>query len=157
MGFGQSAQPLPEIQELKWMVGSWTTSGEYSMMGQKFGYKAEWEVTMEGPFLKLVNKTHFEGIDTAETAYIYFDSEKKEYLMTTYADFATTPRTARGQMVDGGLMVTSEPWMVQGTKVVGRSTMKKVSDDEVAFKLEMKNGDSWEIATNDPWKRKRVW
>lgn len=155
MSFGQTVQPVPEIQALKWMLGSWTSAGDYTMMGAKFAYTAEWTVTMEGPFVKMVNKTHFEGIETSETAYLHFDSVKKEYVMTTYADFATTPRTGRGTMVDGALVLTGEPWDVMGTMVVGRSTFKKISDDEVASKLEMKTEDGWEVATNDPMKRKK--
>jgi hypothetical protein len=156
LGFGQSVQPAPEIQAMKWMVGNWTTSGDYSMMGEKFAYTAEWTITMEGPFLKMVNRTHFEGADTSETAYLYFDSEKKQYVMTTYANFATMPRTAKGTMENGLLMVTSEPWEVVGEKVVGRSTFKKISDDEILMKLETKTPDGWEVATSDPLKRKKA-
>ncbi|MFM9873724.1 MAG: DUF1579 family protein [Fimbriimonadaceae bacterium] len=153
--FAQQVKPVAEIQELKWMVGTWTSAGDYSMMGDKFAYTAEWTVSMEGPFLKMVNKTHFEGIETSETAYLYFDSGKKEYVMTTYTDFATTPRTARGTIVDGALVVTGEPWEVVGTMVVGRSTFKKVSDDQISMKLEMKSETGWDVATNDPLKRKK--
>ncbi len=153
--FGQAVEPAPEIQALNWMIGNWTSSGQYAMMGQKFDYTAEWAISMEGPFLKMVNKTHFEGIDTSETAYLYFDAEKKEYVMTTYAEFALAPRTARGKMENGVLMVTSEPWDVMGTKVVGRSTFKKISSDEFSSKLEMKSPEGWEVATNDPLKRKK--
>lgn len=153
--FAQMVQPAPEITALKWMVGSWTSAGKFTMMGQEMPYTAEWTVTMEGAFLKGVTTTSMMGMSLVETSYTHWDNEKKQYVMTSYTNFSDIPRVERGTMKGTTLTMLSDPWTAMGQPSSSRATVTKVSDDVIQFKLEMKNGDKWDVASNDPFKRKK--
>ncbi|QYK54090.1 MAG: DUF1579 family protein [Fimbriimonadaceae bacterium] len=153
--FAQLPQPGPEISALKWMVGDWTSEGKFTMMGSEMPYTAEWTVTMEGPFLKSVSKMNMMGMTLIETGYTHWDKAKKQYVMTTYTNFSDMPRIERGTMTGSVLTMLSDPWEAMGQPASSRSTLSKVSDDVLQFKLEMKAGDGWETASNDQFKRKK--
>jgi hypothetical protein len=135
-----SFDPPKEISDLKWMVGTWTGSGPFSMMGTSMDLKMTMTCSFEGQFLKSVTVNDFGQIKMDETAYMGWDDEKKEYFSYSFTNMAPTPRIERGKMDGGKFLMVSEPW--QGT--VGRATMTKVSDSKVKFLLEFKNEDKWE-------------
>lgn len=151
----QFATPAKEISDLKWMVGTWETKGTFSMMGQEMEMTMEWTVTMEGPFIKGVSKQTIMGMDVMETSYLYYDAAKKELVMNSYTNLSDSPRVERGKAEANQVLLFSDPWMVMGNEMQSRSLLKKVSADEMSFKLEMKNGDSWDLASESVFKRKK--
>lgn len=151
----QFASPAPEIQKLSWMVGTWTSSGEFNVQGSAMDYTAEWTVSMEGPFIKTTNSQKLAGFELKETSYISWDPTKKEYLMTSYTNLSDQPRVEHGKWVGEELVFTSDPWMAMGQETLARATLKKMSDDEFAFKLEFKSPDGWAVVSSDPFKRKK--
>lgn len=150
----QLAAPAKEIQDLKWMVGTWVAKGEMTMMGSTMPFESEYTLSMDGAFLKGVNKQQMMGMDIVETSYMYFDKNKKEYVMQSFANFADTPRVERGTMKDGALVMVSDPWDVMGTQTVSRATVKNVGGNP-SFKLEFKNGEKWEVASEVTYTKKK--
>lgn len=151
----QFAAPAPEIQKLSWMVGTWSSAGQFSVQGTEFEYASEWVVTMDGPFIKTVNVQSMAGFELKETSYISWDPAKKEYLMTSYTNFSDQPRVEHGKWVGEELVFTSDPWTAMGEPTVARGTLKKVSENEFTFMLEFKLETGWETVSNDPFKRKK--
>ena len=49
-------------------------------------------------------------------------------------------------MEGADLVMTSEPWEVEGVSVVSRATYAKVSETKFRSMMEFKNGDKWEKA-----------
>lgn len=157
MSFAQLAEAPAEIKALDWMVGNWEGKGTFSAQGQTVDVIVVWSVKKDGPFLRLETKQTLLGMDMTESAFIHWDSKKKEYVVTSYSNFAVTPRIERGSLKDGVLTTICEPWEVAGTVTVGRSTMKLVTKDEIEFMIDMKEGDTWTEASKMKMTRKSVW
>jgi len=140
--FAQSFDPPQQVTDLKWMLGTWTGKGKMEMMGTAMDTSITMTTTMEGQFLKSVSVYDMGAVKMEETQYVGWNEEKKEYTSWAFTNLAPTPRIEHGKMENGAMVMTSESW--QG--MVGRGTMKKISETKVGFLLEFQNESKWDKA-----------
>ncbi len=148
-------EPPKEISDLSWMVGKWSGDMEFTFGGQTSPLTMTIDASLELKFLKMVTVNDVQGFKMNEVAYIHWDAKSKQYTMTSFTDLADTPRIQSGAFKDGAIVMVSQPWEVAGAgATVSRSTVKKVSDKEISFTLEFKDGDSWTTAMKGTLKKK---
>ena len=140
-------EPPVAINELKWMSGTWEGKGSFSAQGMEMDYTVSMTCSIDGQFLKTYSVNDFGVMKMSETMYIGWEEAKKEYVGYAFTNMAPTPRIERGKLEGASWILVSEPWEVMGTSMVTRATMTKVSDTKSKFKLEMKNGDKWDVAS----------
>lgn len=140
--------PPSQITDLKWMEGTWTGKGTFSIGGTSMDVTASTTYSFEGQFLKGVSVSDFGVMKMEETMYTGWDAGKSGFVCYAFTNMAPSPRIERGKMEGGVMTMTSDPWEIMGSSTVSRATMTKVSDTKVKFKLEFKNGDNWDLVSD---------
>ena len=143
VSLAQSFPAPKEVTNLKWMEGTWTGAGKFTMMGESQDCTVSLKNKLDGMFLFSDMTTTVGGVPMTEKSYIGWNAAKKQYDMWAFASFSTSPRIEHGKMEGNAMVFESEPWDVMGMTMISRSTMTKKSDTEVVFKLEFKEGDKW--------------
>lgn len=149
----QDMAPPEELGKLSWMFGTWKGSVHMNMQGMEMD--ADMTVTgkMEGMFARVDTVMDMQGMKMVENGYVGWDAKEKCYKSWTFTNFSSDPRIEKGQLTGDTFVSTSEPWTVMGDTMVGRGTMKKLSDTEIAFVLEFKEGDKWTKAAEGKLKK----
>ncbi len=156
VSMAQLPEPAKELKELSWLIGEWSGSGVFQIpdmggMDVTVTFKAEWD----GLFIRQTALNDFGMMQMTETMMLGYDENKSEHFSHGYTNVAPLPRVERGKVIDGALVMTSEPWEVMGDPTVGRSTLSKVDDDTIKMKLEFKTGDTWTPVSDITFKRKK--
>lgn len=155
--FGQVPDMAPpaEMKKFDWMIGEWTSKGNWSMPGMpEMEVASKFTAAWDGQFLKQSATSDFGGgMVMTETMYLGFDASKGEYTSYSFTNFAPTPRFEHGKLTGETLVMVCDGWDVMGTVTSSRATLTKVSNDEAKFKLEFKEGDKWTTITEGVYKR----
>jgi hypothetical protein len=137
-------QPPAEVSKLGWLAGKWSGSGGFSFGGMEMTVNIGMEVGFDGQFLKIVSKNDYGVLVATETMMLGYDAAKSRYTSWAFTNITPVPRIEHGTLEGDSLVMVSEPWPVMGQDTVSRSTMTKLGDTKVKFKLEFKAGESWE-------------
>src|SRR6267154_6908310 len=142
--------PAPELKNLDFMAGTWTSEGTMTpgpgMPGGKrtMTTKAEW---MQGNFFLVENSDMDLGAmgKSKEVAYLGYDPDKKMY---TYRAF-----NSMGEAVDSTGTVNGDTWTwtsdehMNGMTMKGRFSMKVLSPTSYTMKFELSHdGTNWMTA-----------
>jgi hypothetical protein len=149
-----TVQPSPELKKLDYLVGEWTTEGDFTMMGATMPIKISTKVVWDGAFLRQESRNELSEGTMTETYMMGYDAEKSRYFSTVYTNMSAVPRNEFGKIEDDKLIMLSEPWDLAGMKFESRTTMWKAGAD-VMMRLEFKMGDSWAKAGEWTLKKKK--
>jgi len=139
------AGPSPELKKLDFLVGKVTGKGKMYMPGQSptdwsCADKTTW--TKDGRYLKSESKISYPGMgDDEALTMIAYDRQAKLYHLWRYSSFTTVPIEATGNFEAEKLVFISTPCEMG---FVFRITFEPKAKGQVAFLLEMKNGDNFE-------------
>lgn len=152
----QLPEPAKELSDLNWMIGEWSGTGTFQVpnmgaMDVTVTFKAEWD----GLFIKQTAINDFGMMKMTETMMLGYDETKSEFFSHGYTNMAPLPRMERGNMSNGSLVMTSEPWEVMGEASISRATLTKGDNDTVKMKLEFKAGDAWAPVADFTFTRKK--
>jgi hypothetical protein len=137
--------PSPELKKLDFLVGKVAGKGKMYMPGQSptdwsCSDKTTW--TKDGRYLKSESKVSYPGMGEDEAlTMIAYDRQAKLYHLWRYSSFTTVPIEATGNFEDEKLVFISNPCEMG---YVFRITFEPKAKGQVAFLLEMKNGDNFE-------------
>ncbi len=156
-GQAPDMSPPAEMMKLDWMVGEWESTSTWNMpdapqMEVESTMKVEWD----GQFLRHTSVSVFDGfMKMTETMMFGYNPYKEKYYSSSFTNMAPTPRIEWGTLDGDTIVMISEPWQIMGDESVSRATLVKVSDDEIKFKLEFKDGDDWDVISDSTFKRKK--
>jgi hypothetical protein len=142
--FAQDLNPPKQITDLKWMVGSWSGTGQISFGGHSTPITSTYTGSFDGQFLKLTSIDTSSGSHLTKTTMMGWDANKHEYVSYTFTNMAPTARIARGTMHGSKLIMISQPWHAEGFTTVSRETMSKLSDTTFGMKLDLQTGNKWQ-------------
>lgn len=153
--FGQSFETPAQVKALDWMDGTWEGSIAMSIQGMDFEQKGTMTVVTDGNYKKITSNSETMGMTMVETSFCGWDAATSKYVMYTFANWVPTPRIERGSLEGTKLTMVSDPWDVPGMgPVVTRATMTKVSETEISFVMQFKEGDAWTPAGKGTYKKK---
>lgn len=157
LGLGQvpSMDPPAELKKLDWYIGEWMGKVKWTMPGmaptdEEMSFKNEWE----GQFIKSSAVMSMSGQKMTETSFVGWNAKTKKYDSYTFTNFSPMPRIEHGEMDGDKFVFTSDPWDVGGMEMIGRASMVKKSDKEIAFVLEFKLGEKFEKVGEGTFKKK---
>ncbi|MBS1705988.1 MAG: DUF1579 family protein [Armatimonadetes bacterium] len=140
---GQELKPLKEIENLSWMVGTWSGSGEISFGGNKVTIKTTMVVSMDGQFLKATATDESSGFKMTKMTMTEWNAAKKQYISYTFTNIGSTARVAHGTFADKSLSMISDPWEAEGMTAVMRETVTKLDTTKCGYSLELKQDNKW--------------
>lgn len=148
------AEPAAELKKLDYMVGEWSATGTFTLMGQEMPFKMTVKCSWDGQFLRqeTINDMGDAGKMT-ETIMLGWDPAKSQYFSHAFTSLSALPRMEKGKLDGEKLVMTSDPWNVMGMDFLSRTTMWK-SGSDMMFTMEFKEGDNWTNATNLTFKKK---
>ncbi|HXH60835.1 MAG TPA: DUF1579 family protein [Fimbriimonadaceae bacterium] len=157
--WGQTPEmgPPTELKAFDWLVGSWTADKSSFSLPDMGPMEVTSTLTAvwDGQFLKQTSVMDFGVMSMTETMMFGYDPDKKEYFSHAFTNMAPLPRIEHGKMENGSLVMVSDPWDVMGGDTVSRGTVTKIDDDTFKLKIEFKVDDSWVVANESTFHRKK--
>lgn len=139
--------PPKELEALTWLKGTWSGSASMSFGGIDLEVTSKMTVSMDGQFVKVVSTNDYGMIQATETMFVGYDASKAAYISYAFTNMSPMPRRETGKFVGESFETVSDPWEIMGQAMVSKTTLTKVSESKLTFKLELKAGDAWEKAT----------
>ncbi|MGI8924286.1 MAG: DUF1579 family protein [Fimbriimonadales bacterium] len=143
-------KPPPEMKKVEWMVGEWTTSfkmyppGEGMEPMSSTGTSST-KMALGGRYLHTMatfsmgDMGSFEGMQM-----LSYDPDAKKWKATWFDSMSSAGMEMTGDLVGHTMTLISKPTPMHGMgDQTFRATATKVSDREMSFLLEMKDGDKW--------------
>ena len=151
----QMPEVSAQVKALDWMLGEWSGTVKWTMMGTESETKMDWKGEREGLFLKRSTTTEVMGMKMTEIGYSGWDPSKKKYWTHIYTNFAPGPRFEQGELKGDVFVSVSEPWDTGSGSglTTGRATFTKKGAD-IHYILEFKNGDKWDKVAEGTFKKK---
>jgi len=150
--------PVPDVMKsVDWMVGSW--SGEMTMNfgGQESKSKSTMvcEKVLGGRYLRSMESFLMEGMGEMQGQLMMtYNPETKKWMSWWSDSMSPDTMESTGTEIDGAFVSVSKPTPMMGENVVIRSTMKKLSDSKMGFKLEMQQGTEWVVMMHGDYTKK---
>ncbi|MBL8088347.1 MAG: hypothetical protein JNM85_09815 [Chthonomonas sp.] len=132
-----------EIKDLGWMIGTWSAETKIKFGAKETKIASSMIVSYDGMFLKAVATDKSDDFTLTKTTMTSWDAAQSQYVSYAFTNIAPTARIARGTMIEGKLVLTSDPWEAEGMKTAIRETMWKVSEKKIGLKMEMQVKDKW--------------
>lgn len=153
----QMPEPSAEVKALDWMLGEWSGTVKWTMMGTETDAQMSWKGEREGLFLKRTTLTEMMGMKMTEACYSGWDDKKKKYWTHIYTNFAPGPRMEDGELKGDVFVSVSEPWDTGSGSgpTTGRATFTKKGAD-IHYTLEFKEGEKWEKVAEGTFKKKKA-
>lgn len=153
----QMPEASAEVKALDWMLGEWSATVKWTMMGTEADAQMTWKAERDGLFLKRSTTTELMGMKMTEVSYSGWDEKKKKYWTHVFTNFAPGPRTETGEQKGDVFVSVSEPWDTgSGSEpTTGRITYTKKGED-ILYTLEFKMADKWEKVAEGTFKKKKA-
>ncbi len=144
-----------QIEDLKWQIGEWQGTVKMTVEGMDMDMVSTLKISQKDNVLVYDGMHEAMGSKMTELGYLWWDEAKKRYSMFTLASFGEVPRMEHGTLTGNTLVMTSEPWPIQGQVMESRAHLIKVGNDEIKFIIDFKEGDKWTKAGEGVYKRKK--
>lgn len=134
-----------EINDLNWMKGTWSGVLKFSADGMEGDVSTSMVIKSFGGMFQMTTKSEMMGMAMNEESFLRWEAANKRYELTTFADWTNEARVERGTMTGNKMVMVSLPWNAPGEteKIVTRTTLTKVSDNEMTMTIEAQVGDDW--------------
>jgi len=136
LAIGQT-KPAPELARFDYLIGEW--QGSFGPL--KGVLVNEW--VEGGRFMRSTMTLKGPEGTFSETSYLGWDPKRKKYSAWNFNGMAALPRIEEGTLEGDALVLVSDPWEMGGIAAVSRGTSKRITDTEIAVKVEVKQGDRW--------------
>ncbi len=146
-----------EVKALDWMLGEWSGTVKWTMMGTETDAQMTLKAEREGLFLKRNTTTELMGMKMTEVSYTGWDDKKKKYWSHVFTNFGSGPRIESGDKNGDAFVSVSEPWDAgpEREPITGRISYTKKGDD-MLYVLEFKMGEKWEKVAEGTFKKKKT-
>lgn len=139
--------PVPdEMKTVDWMVGTWESELTMNFGGQESKSKSTMvtDKILGGRYLRSLSTFAMEGMgDISGQLMLTYNDVSKNWKSCWFESGSPDMMESTGKMEDGAMVAISKPTPMMGQDVVMRTTMKKLSDKKMFFKLEMQQGTEW--------------
>lgn len=127
----------PQMHQVSFLQGKWTGS----VQGTNVRFELE-----AGPgkrslrFSLVLSGRNVRSF--SDDGFLWWDAEPGAFRTFAMSSISNDPRREIGRMVDGALVMVSEPFEVDGRSERTRRTMSK-SGDGLKFELALREGEAW--------------
>ena len=155
---GHDIKPAEALAKIDFMKGHWTGEQNFNTGGAPMVGTATDEVSeaIGGRYLEERLSTTLPGRKPSDTRhFITFDPAAGSYKAYWFNDSSVGAMELEGQMVGDSLVLTSKPTKTgAGQSSVMRATYSSPSADKLVFKLELQQGDDWQLLFTSTYSKK---
>lgn len=142
-----TSPPPAQISQLDFLIGKWSGSIQGSSVRLEVAHgpgkrSLRYELIVSGR-----NVPSF-----IDDGYLWWDREPAAFRSFAMTSVSNDPRREIGRMVDGSLIMVSEPFEVDGRSERSRRTLKPAKDG-LSFTLDLREGDTWKTRVSSVLKK----